>query len=172
LAARLQDQKVMFRYPIALNQLALMEYSTLWDIDTILVFEKLMVMYNLKGCKPIFYQGQRLERDLHIGRGRIEKARDILSRMGILIEESGRKNIKMYSFNCDCVIQQLPVIYKMPEDENQKLILLHELGEFYNFFLRKGRGRARFQITGIVSNSENSGDSNDVDYSISPDQSL
>lgn len=160
--AKISGEEKYFRYPISLSHRALMFYNPKWDIELILLFEKLLVMYNWNKCEPIFYQGHRLEKDLHIGRGRIEKAREELRNMGILTEKPGKGNIKMYSLDRDKIIELLPEIYKMPDDPAEKQTLLQELKSFFNFYLTKGGGAGRFQITGKIRNDQGT----DEDYSI------
>jgi len=126
------------RNPIAFYHLALMEYSPQLGIETILLFEKMVVFYRANRFKPFEYQQERLMNELHIKRTRLEKARAFLMSKGILVELNPGKGKKIrYTLNKDKVIASIPSLYKLPDDIVAKKEAVIELKTFFEYFLSR-----------------------------------
>lgn len=126
------------RNPIAFYHLALMEYSPKLDIETIVLFEKMVVFYRANRLKSFEYQQDRLMDELHIKRTRLEKARAFLIRTGILIEVNPGNGKKIrYTLNKDKVIASIPILYRMPDDKIAQMVAITELQTFFEYFLNR-----------------------------------
>ncbi len=124
--------------PIAFYHLALMEYSPKMDIETIVLFEKMVVFYRANRLKPFEYQQERLMTELHIKRTRLEKARAFLIRTGILVELNPGKGKKIrYSIDKEKVVASIPILYLMPDDEIHQKVAIRELQIFFEYFLNR-----------------------------------
>ena len=132
------------RNPIAFYHLALMEYSPELDIETILLFEKMVVFYRANRLKPFEYQQERLMNELHIKRTRLKKSRAFLMNKGILVEKNPGKGKKIrYTLNKDKVIASIPLLYKLPDDKVAKMIEIKDLQTFFEYFLNRKYLRAK-----------------------------
>jgi len=90
------------------------------------------------------YQQDRLSRELHIKRTRLEKARSKLVEVGILKENNPGKGKKIrYELNKNRIIEIVPYLYKMPADENQKAQTIKELQTFFEYYLNRKYLRAK-----------------------------
>lgn len=172
--AKVYGKELLMRYPIALHQLALMEYNPKWSIDMIILFEKMVVFYRSRHLVPFQYQQWRLRNELHLSPDRLKKAREELKKLGILKEDNpGRGKRIRYSIDRDKVIELLPVIYVMPKNDKDRKALLDDLGNFFTYYLSKqhdyaakmGIEHKRVDITGgktrPSANAPDKQDSND-----------
>lgn len=147
------EKEASVRNPIAFYHLALMEYNPNLRIEQIVLFEKMLVFYQLNNSKPFEYQQIRLQEQLHISRIRLENARLFLKGKGILEEVNpGRGKRIWYSLNLERINALLPELYKMPEDESEKRLALRNLRLFFsNFFVsEKVRNRVDPSIPDVI----------------------
>lgn len=135
---KMEGKEVDIPYPIAFHHLSLMEYLPSLDLETILLFEKMVVFFRSNKLKPFEYQQERLAEQLHIKRNGLDNARAALKKLKILIEENpGRGKKIRYSLDKEMIIANLPDLYKMPKDKAAKAKAIKELSAFYNYYLSK-----------------------------------
>jgi hypothetical protein len=136
--AKVYGKELSMRYPIALHQLALMEYSPKWTIDMIVLFEKMVVFYRSRHLLPFQYQQRRLRNELHLTTDRLNKAREDLKKLDILKEDNpGRGKKIKFSIDRDKVIELLPLIYVMPDNDQKRKTMIDDLRNFYTYYLSK-----------------------------------
>lgn len=144
LQVRMDGADRSIRNPVAVYHKALMEYREDLDLEFIVLFEKLLVFYRTMRLRPFEYQQDRLSRELHIKRTRLEKARSKLVEAGILKENNPGKGKKIrYELNKNRIIEIVPYLYKMPADENQKAQTIKELQTFFEYYLNRKYLRAK-----------------------------
>lgn len=125
-------------YPIAFYHLSLMEYRPDLDLEIIILFEKLVVFYRSNRLRSFEYQQDRLMEELHIKRTRLDNARAMLKKAGILLEHNAGKGKKnRISLSKEMIIANIPYLYKMPEDIIAKAKAIKELETFFNYYLSK-----------------------------------
>ena len=136
----INGRKKTLKYPYSCNQLSLMEYSQYWNLDEIILFEKMIVLYRSFGMVPFAYQQNRLIKELHITRDKLENARSRLKAGGILNEaNSGHGRKIMYSINSNRVIELVPEIYSKQEKDNRtQEAFIGEIQDFYKYYFSEG----------------------------------
>lgn len=155
--------KKSLQYPFSCNHLSLMEYSQYWNLEEIILFEKMIVLYRSFGMLPFTYQQNRLIKELHITRDKLENARNRLKADGILIEtNSGHGRKIMYSINNNRVLELVPEIYSKQEKDNRTQDqFIGEIRDFYNYYFSEGYlsdkiKKGKFKI--FPDDNKNSGD--------------
>lgn len=133
-----KGKEIRVRNPLSTYHIALMEYREDFDLDFIVLFEKLIVFYRSARFLPFYYQQNRLIKELHIKRSRLVKARALLIKVGILNEVNPGKGKKIrFSLNRDRIIDLVPYLYKIPKEEPTKAAVIKELQTFFKFYLSK-----------------------------------
>lgn len=116
------DRAILLHSPLALNYSNLDDYNPDWDIDTIMVFEKI-ILVAVHGRNRVFkLTNLSLEKRLRLGRRRVQKALSVLIEMKLILRVGTKQRAAcLYRLDVYMLAKKLDQIYNLKQVPDAKV---------------------------------------------------